>query len=480
MNRLGTWLCGMLLGAAVAAAPGSASASAPPTADVVYVIPIRETIESALLYVVRRGVAEAESANAKAIVFVMDTPGGTLDAAGGIVHVLQSVKIPTYTLVQKDAFSAGAIIALATDHIYMTPGSVIGDAMPIMMSPLGGGPQAMPEDLQEKMVSAVSALIRSAAQESGHDPRLAEKMVRREIEYRIGDEVISPTNQLLTLTNIEAERKVGDDQHALLSEGTVKDLDEMLSRIGLAHAERRELEVTWAEQVARFLKSPLVSMLLLAGGMLGIYIEIKTPGFGLPGILGAFCLGLFFWGHHIAGLAGTEELLLFLVGLTLIIMEIFVFPGFGVLGVCGGILVIASILAAMVQRMPGGPFVPSLPELHAPLMQLSGAVILAAVSALALGRFLPKTPLYGWLVLHQANVRSAGYAAAATEDALLGQVATTVSQLRPAGTVQLGDRRIDVVTRGDFVDKGKPVRIIDVQGSRVVVEAASPERGRNA
>ncbi len=172
-------------------APAQAETPAPASNAPVYVIPIRGQIEGALLYVIRRGLAEAEQKNAAAIVLVMDTPGGTLGAASDIVRSIQTSKQPVYTFVEKDAFSAGAIIALATKGIYMAPGSVIGDALPIMMSPLGGI-QEMPESVEEKAVSAVSALVRSAAQAAGHDPELAEKMVRREIEYKIGDTSSAP------------------------------------------------------------------------------------------------------------------------------------------------------------------------------------------------------------------------------------------------------------------------------------------------
>lgn len=191
--------------------------------DLVYVIPIRGEIEPALLYVIRRGVAEATADDAKAVIFVMDTPGGRIDAATDIIKTIGELKIPTYTFVERHAFSAGALISFGTDHIYMAPGSVIGDAMPIMVSPTGDV-KDMPEALQEKTVSAVAAMARSTAEQKGHDPKLAEKMVRRGIEYRIGDEIISPTNQLLTLTNLEAERLVGsgDDEHRLLSEGDRK------------------------------------------------------------------------------------------------------------------------------------------------------------------------------------------------------------------------------------------------------------------
>ncbi len=188
----------------------------------VYVIPVHGMIEPALLYVMRRGVAEAEINGAAAIVLSMDTLGGRLDAATDIVRLMQRVRVPTYTFVEKNAISAGAIIALSTDKIFMAPGSVIGDAMPIMMSPTGGA-QEMPEAIEEKTVSAVAALIRAAAQESGHDPQLAEAMVRRELEYKIADEVISPAGQLLTLTNVEAEREVGppEARRKLLSQGTL-------------------------------------------------------------------------------------------------------------------------------------------------------------------------------------------------------------------------------------------------------------------
>src|ERR1039457_5528583 len=169
-----------------------ALAAAPTNAPVVYTIPIHGMIEPALLYVIRRGVAEAGAVNANAIVFLMDTPGGTVDAATEIVRTIQNIKVPTYTLVENHAFSAGAIIALATKQIYMPPGSVIGDAMPILMTP-GGTVEAMPDDIKEKSVSGVAALIRSAAQQSGHDPEVAEKMVRRETELKIDDVVLCPT-----------------------------------------------------------------------------------------------------------------------------------------------------------------------------------------------------------------------------------------------------------------------------------------------
>jgi membrane-bound serine protease (ClpP class) len=162
----------------------------------------------------------------------------------------------------------------------MAPGSVIGDALPILMSPVGGI-QEMSEGVEEKAVSAVSALVRSAAQAAGHDPELAEKMVRRELEYKIGDEVISPAGQLLTLTAEEAARP-GKDNQALLSSGTQAGLPEVLEALGLAGRPLVELQITSTERLARLIAggAPILMML----GFLGLYIEFRTPGFGLPGI----------------------------------------------------------------------------------------------------------------------------------------------------------------------------------------------------
>ena len=437
-------------------------------APVVYTIPIHGMIEPALLYVIRRGATEACAANASAVVFLMDTPGGTVDAATEIVRTIQNIKVPAYTLVENHAFSAGAIIALSTRQIYMTPGSVIGDAMPILMTPWGTI-EAMPDDIKEKSVSGVAALIRSAAEQSGHDTDVAEKMVRRETELKIDDVVICPTGRLLTLTDIEAFRKVGKSQKPLLSAGTVKDLHEMLAKVGLANAEVRELKVTSAEYIARWIAA--LAPLFLMAGLLGLYIEFKTPGVMLPGVLGVLCLAIFFWGHHIAGLAGWEDMLLFLVGIGLVVTEIFFFPTLGILGVVGAALMLWALLSAMLEHLPGGPWYPTWIELQAPIFKLGLALVLAGAGAIVLARFLPTSPLFRRLVLETATARQAGYQVA-TEDttALIGLTGTALTMLRPAGAAQFGERHLDVVTRGDFLPAGTAVRIVAAEGNHLVVE----------
>ena len=223
----------------------------------------------------------------------------------GIIQVITRTDLPIYTFVENDAYSAGAIIALATPNIYMAPGSVIGAATPMMMSPMGGV-QEMPDEVQEKMTSAVAAMVRAAAEQGGYDPKLAEAMVRADMEYSVNGTVISEEGRLLTLTNREAEQLVGEEQRPLLSKGTVADIDELLEVIGLPNAEKRILEITLAERVARLIAG--IAPILMIIGLGGLWLEFKTPGFGIFGIAGITCLLLFFFGHHIAGLAGIGVL----------------------------------------------------------------------------------------------------------------------------------------------------------------------------
>ncbi|MCX6998499.1 MAG: ATP-dependent Clp protease proteolytic subunit [Kiritimatiellaeota bacterium] len=461
---VGWGLLGFIPAGAVHAAPPASSS------NVVYSIPIRGMIEPALLYVIRRGVAEAEAAQARAIVFVMDTNGGTVDAADEIVHTIQRLKIPSYTLVENRAFSAGAIIALATQHIYMTPGAVIGDAMPILMTPWGSV-QEMPADLKEKSVAAVAVLIRAAAEQSGHDPDVAEKMVRIEKDLKIGGEEICPPGRLLALTNIAAERKVGQHGRPLISAGTVKDLNALLDTVGIKNAAVRELKVTAAERLARWIA--MLAPLFLMAGLLGIYLEIKTPGVVLPGILGAVCLALFFWGHHIAGLAGLEEVILFVLGAGLLVVEVVLIPGFGLLGFLGLLLMLWALLSAMIGHLPGAPQPFAWPAVQVPLFKLALALVLLLPAAWLAGRWLPRTGFYRRLVLERAAAAGAGYRVLAEDTAaLIGLTGTALMPLRPAGAAQFGARRLDVVTRGDFLPAGTVLHIVEAHGNRLVVEKA--------
>jgi len=433
---------------------------------IVYVIPITDEIESALVYVVRRGVDEAVRNKAQAIIFEMDTPGGAVHAAGDIIEIITRTQIPTYTFVKSDAYSAGAIIALATKHIFMAPGSVIGAATPLMLSPTGGV-QEMPDAVQEKMTSAVAAMVRAAAEQGGHDKELAEAMVRADMEYVVNGKVINEKGRLLTLTNVEAAQKVGSDDRPLLSEGTLKDLDAVLETIGLSHAEKRELKVTSAEKLARLLAR--IAPFLMMFGLGGLWLEIKTPGFGIFGIGGILCLLLFFFGKNIAGLAGMEDLLFFFLGVILLGLEIFVIPGFGIAGIGGILLIFFSLLNAMVEHMPGTlrPISFSAETFSMPLLNVTLSFIGATVLVLVAGKYLPKTRVFNELTLDTVVL------APASDEDLLGLEGVAHSNLRPGGSAYFDGQKRDVVTLGDYIPRETPIRIIEVHGNRIVVEDLS-------
>ena len=438
---------------------------APP--PLVYQIPIRNPIEPALLYVIRRGVREATREKADAIIFKMDTPGGRVDITRDILEIIRKIDVPVYTFVERDAYSAGAIIALATPHIYMAPGSVIGAATPILMGP-GGGIQDLNEDVSEKMKSGVAAMVRAAAEQGGHDPALAEAMVRREMEYVVGTNMISKAGELLTLTASEAE--------GVLSDGTVGNLEALLVAIGLPNADVKTLEVTPSEKFARVIAG--LAPILLMNGLGGIYLEIKTPGFGIPGIAGASALVLFFFGHHIAGLAGMEDVVLFIIGFTLLFIEVFVTPGFGVLGISGMTLLLVSLLNAMSWRLPG-EFLPALSGSGATLQHammnlslgLAGTVLLGVI----VGRYLPKSHLVTPLILASNPTQGSEIRAAHDLTELLGEKGIAEMNLHPAGRGVFTSGRANVITQGEFIQKGASIQVIEVHGSRIVVQQTNEE-----
>jgi membrane-bound serine protease (ClpP class) len=432
----------------------------------VYIIPIQKMIEPALLYVVRRGVDEATRNHADAIILQMDTTGGRVDSAVAIVGALGRSEIPVYTYVEREAISAGAMIALSTPHIYMKSGSVIGDITPISMG-MTGSVQDLPEAVEEKMTSYVAAHVRSAAEQGGHDPELAEAMVRRNLEFKVDDIIISESGKVLTLTNTEAAQLVGEDQHPLLSSGTVNSIDDMLDALGLKQAKRITMEVTAAEKLARLIAS--IAPILMIIGLGGIWLEFKTPGFGIFGIAGISCLLLFFFGHHIAGLAGLEDILLFAVGIAFLAIELFITPGFGIMGFSGLLLIFFSLMNAMIEHLPGKmqPVSFSPETLSKPFTTVTLSFIGAVALIMIAGKFLPKTRMFNTLVLDTVLLEPE------QEANLLGIEGLAHSDLRPGGTAYFDGRKIDVVTLGDYIRRESPVRIVEVHGNRIVVEDIS-------
>lgn len=463
----------LVLGCALGFASPAVSAAAEGN-GVVVIIPIRDEIESSIVYVVRRGIREATDRGARAMILDMNTPGGRGDAMEEIMEMVEGFQGETVTYVNKKALSAGAFIALATKRIWMAPASTIGAAAPILMGP-GGDVQQIPSTFQKKISSAFSARLRATAQRNGHRPELADAMVKETEGFALDGVTVVKKGDILTLTDTEATKKYGKPPAPLLAEGVASNLEELLGKLGFAGATVQRIEPTGAERVARFITA--ISPVLLLIGIAGIYLEFKTPGVVLPGVIGVLALVIFFFGHYIAGLSGFEEVLLFLVGLILIGVELFLLPGHVLPGFLGVICILVSLLWAMVEKLPsapplpGAPAMPGIAAFQVPMLKLASALIGAGVLVAILLRVLPKSKRpYGGLVLTRQLDKEKGFASAATRRDLLGKEGVALTMLRPSGTARFGEEVVDVITEGEFLPPGSRVEVTEARGAQVVVK----------
>lgn len=459
----------LLLAAGLAAALLPAQSPAAPAAKgPVVIIPVRDEIESSIVYVVRRGMREAVDSGARAVILDMNTPGGSMGAMEEIMDLLDNFKGETVTYVNKKAISAGAFIATSTQRIWMAPYSTIGAASPVMMTG-----EDIPSTLKKKVFSYSSARLRASAQRHGHNPDVVEAMVKDD-GLVVDGVVIEKKGALLTLTDTEAAKRYGKPPKPLLAEGIAGSVDELLAKLGYADAPVKRIEPTGAERAARFIT--MISPLLLLVGIAGIYLEFKTPGVVLPGVVGVLALVVFFFGHYIAGLSGFEEVLLFLLGLALVGVELFVLPGHVLPGFLGVVCILVSLLWAMVEKFPSAPPAPGLPALpgmaafQAPMLKLGGAMIGAGILVAILLKVLPRVKrAYGGLVLTRQLDKAEGFASAETRADLVGQQGVALSMLRPSGTARFGERVVDVLTEGEFIPPGARVEVLEVRGAQVVV-----------
>jgi membrane-bound serine protease (ClpP class) len=406
-------------------------------------VDVTGTVENGLAPYVARGIREAEEAGAAAVYINIDTPGGRVDAAERISDAIRGADIPVYAFVNPRAYSAGALIALSANAVYMRPGGVMGAATPVD----GEGIRA-----SEKMVSAMRAEFRAVAEQRGLEPRIAEAMV----DERIAIPGLVEQGQLLTLTTAEALR-VG------YAKGKVASEEALLAAVGLSGARVVQVEVNWAENVVRFLTNPLVAPLLLSLGVLGLVFEIKAGAFGLGGLLSLTSLGLFFGSSFVLGLAGWEEILLLGLGIIALAVEVLVLPGFGVAGVLGLAAIGTAVALAMMGAAPsGGDVVQALAVLGASLV-ITAAVVFAWL------RHLPSSGRFRGLYLRDRMAQSDGYISSPRSE-LVGQNGIALTDLRPAGTARIGTERLDVVTEGEYVRQGAAVRVIRSEGYRHVVQ----------
>ncbi|TBH21850.1 NfeD family protein [Thermus thermamylovorans] len=398
-----------------------------------YLVPIQGEIDPALAVFVDQAVSRAEREGASGVVFLIDTPGGRVDAAIRISDRILQTPLPTLAVVQ-NAFSAGALIALSCRQIAMLPGSEIGAALPVVALPL-----QQPQPADPKVISALKGKFRAVAEARGRPAELAEAMVDPAIEVP----GLSARGEPLTLSADRAvELKVADFRAGSLAEA--------LRQAGFS-LETERLEPGPRVQLARFLTSSTVAGLLLALGLLLLLLELFTPGFGVAGALGLAFLALYFAGGWLAGLSGAFELILFFLGVAFLLAEAFLFPGFGIAGALGVGAILASVYFTFGDNA---------------LMVIAIAVIALGLGLLLIFRFLPKTRPARALVLESAIAEHA-----AGDVVEIGALGTALTDLRPGGVARFGNKRVDVVANRGFIPKGTAIRVVDVRGPTVIVEA---------
>ena len=447
-RRVVNWL-GKLSLVALAFVAMFAPALAQEKRPVVYVVPIESMIDLGLAPFVQRVLDEATEAGAAAVILDINTFGGRVDAAVQIRDALLNSKVRTVAFVNRRAISAGALISLAAENLVMAGGGTIGAATPVQM----GQPGEAAKPVAEKTVSYMRKEFRATAESRKRPPQLAEAMVDSDVAIR----GVIERGKLLTLTTEEAlKHKLADFR--------ADSMDSALQQLGLGGAEIKRASPNWAENLVRWLTHPVVSSLLMSIGMLGIFVELRTPGFGFAGGLGIASLALFFWGHWLVQLVGWEELLLALGGVILLVLEIFVIPGFGVAGVLG----IVAILAGLVLSLVGTG------DTSEVIVWAAGrvvfALLLALSASLVLLRFLPRLPFGRRLVLEAGLGAGHAYGSAPDSDLRwLGKKGQASSPLRPAGIAEIEGERVDVVSDGELIDAGQRVEVTRVDGNRIVV-----------
>ncbi len=412
----------------------------------VYVGDIESEIDLSLAPYVRRVIKEAEENNAKAVIFKINTFGGRVDAATQIKDAILNSSIPTVAFVDRRAISAGALITLSCNKIIMTPGSSVGASTVV---------NERGQKQSEKYQSFMRSEMRSTAEKNNRRKDIAEGMV----DERIVVPGLVDSTKLITLTADEA-LKYG------IADTVLNNLSDVPKYLKVGNAKVVEIKSNWSEDVVKFLNNPIVSSLLIMIGLVGMFIEIKTPGWGVAGTASIIALALFFGSGYIVELASATEILIFVLGVILLLLEIFVIPGFGIAGVLGIIFIIGGIFLSLLSNLPLFSFA----SVSGALIQLAISLVFSLLIMYLLAKYLPKTVIWNRMILSSNIASKSGYAEKKGVNTLVGKVGEAYTDLRPAGIALIKGKRIDVVTQGEYIDKGSKIKVIKTEGMNVIVE----------
>lgn len=399
----------------------------------VLIIHIEGEIELGLSKYVERALSDLDGV--KGAIFIVDTFGGAVDAATQIrdkILELNSKGILTIGWIKQRAWSAGALITLATQKIVFSSGGSIGAAEPIPAT--------------EKTISALKAEFESTCEANGRDPKIGAAMVDKEIEI----EGVVKKGEILSLSK-DMAKKVG------FSDFEGDSLDEILKEFNLSNLEIQDIQYSLTEKIARFVTQSTIREILLIIGFLGLIIEATTPGFGIPGTMGLLSLALFFGGHMIAGVGNWFYVGLFILGVVLLLIEVFLIPGFGLAGISGIILIFVSIFFTL-----GGG--------EKALYSIGVVAVILLILFIILLVLFPKIPIWKKLGLKEKLETEKGYTSYTKIDELIGKEGVVTTTLRPAGTIEIDGKKYDALSLGEFIEKGEKIKVIKVEGGKIIVE----------
>jgi len=430
----------------------------------VYRVPIQGVIDLGLPTFIERAIEEAENNQVEVIIFDIDTFGGRVDAATQIKDAILDSKVPTIAFINRRAISAGALISLSCETIYMTGGGTIGAATAVDMS----GNKA-----SEKVISYMREEMASTAENRDRNTIIAKCMVDEELSFThviIDGDSVEVTDlegrkegKLITLTTEQALMYK-------MADGTAENMDELLVILELSEATVKSFSENWSENLVRFLTNPVVASLLTTFGFLGILFELQSPGWGIPGTFGAVCLALSLGASAIVRLATMSDLLIVLVGLVLLMVEALLIPGFGIAGVAGIGVILWGLYLLLLPDVPVSEEV-----YHSALTGLTIGLIGGIIALVLLFRMVTKTKFWTKLTSPGVESQDEGYSTSIGLEDMVGKNGIATSDLRPSGWALFGDQKIFVVTEGEFVDKDQSIKVLSVDGNRVVVRVNAIE-----
>jgi len=416
----------------------------------VMVMDIKAEIDPRVSRYVKLALEHANKSNADIIIIDMDTFGGALDDAKAIVDMLMDEKKPVWVFINADAASAGALISIACDSIYMSPGATIGAATVVT-----GTGEAAPDKYQSYMRS----IMRSTAEENGRDPRIAEGMVDENVVI----DSLKQAGKVITFTTNEAIENG-------YCEAKVTSIEEILERNHITSYDLEKFELGVSERIIAVFLNPFISGILILVIIGGIYFELQTPGIGFPLLAAIAALILYLVPYYLNGLAQYWEIIALFVGILLLMLEIFVIPGFGIAGIAGITLTLVSLILIMLNNdffnfefVPLGDIIIAA---FATIGGLTGGILLLIFGSSK----LTQSKAFQRIALTDTQEKSQGYTVNTFSDTLVGKKGTAFTVLRPGGKVTIDDQIYDAFTRGDYIEKGEVIEVIGNEGITLKVK----------